>query len=510
MTSRLIVVGPTAAATTSQVFEDLQATMEDGGLAEDIAVLDAAGGRTGAQIVKDPAAALEEEVVSLRSSQAGTVLVQGLTSAPAPSFDVLGWNLDLAASADLSVVYTLNGAGLGAELIGQDIQTFLQRAKAHDATVAGVIVSGARGLDLSDQGVPVIHSPATAEDVALLTEVRPYAITPLAFQGDLLQRAGSNLQRIVLPEPEDDRILTAASQLLKQKVAEVILVGDEAAILDQARSLGLDLPGVRVVSTQDSELVNKYAAELAKLRAAKGMTLEQAEKIVADETYFATMMVQMGDADGMVSGATHTTADTIRPAFQIIKTAPGTSLVSSAFIMLFSNKPMVFGDCAVVVSPTAEQLAQIAVSTARTAQAFGIDPKVAMLSYSTKGSGSGPSVDTVAEATALAHQAAPELAIDGPLQFDAAVDQKTGGQKAPDSAVAGQANVLIFPDLNAGNIAYKTAQRTAGAIAVGPILQGLRKPVNDLSRGATVADIVNTVAITAVQAQNSPAEEGDN
>lgn len=503
MPQRLIVVGSAAVTATKEVFEDLQSSLEDGQRGQGISVVDVSADYSPAQIVKDPQATLRELVISLRSDQSGVVVVRGLVSAPTPSFDVLGWNLELAASSDLAVVYALDAAGMGADLIDHEITTFRSRAAAKKATVAGVVVSGARGVDLTGQPVPVFHAPVGSQEVGVLTEAHPYAVTPLAFEGDLLSRAGASRQRIVLPEPQDARILTATDELLAQGVADIILIGDPTAIGAQAASLGLDVSKATVVSPTDPPRVEKYAAELARLRSGKGMTIEQARELVKDETYFATMMVQMGDADGMVSGATHTTADTIRPAFQIIKTAPGVNLVSSAFLMLFPDRPVAFGDCAVVLSPDAQQLAQIAVSTARTAQAFGIEPKVALLSYSTKGSGAGPSVDVVTEATALATQMAPEFSFDGPLQFDAAIDETTAAQKAPGSAVAGAANVLIFPDLNAGNIAYKTAQRVGGAIAVGPILQGLRKPVNDLSRGAKIEDIVNTVAITAVQAQQS-------
>lgn len=506
MSSRLIVVTTGAGATNSHVSDELVAALESTELGQNLEELSALEGQNAATLVKNPKGALREAVVSLRSAEASCVVVAGLPSAPTPSFDVLGWNLDLAASADLTVVYALSGEGMSADLISQEIQTFADRASKHHATVAGVVLSGARGVDLSDAPVPVVHAPLTSDNVEPLLQPKGYAQTPLAFQGDLLKRAAADPQRIVLPEPEDARILTATDELLSQGVAKIILIGDEATITAQAAELGLDVSGATIVSTADPELSTKYAEELARLRAAKGMTVEQARKTVADPTYFATMMVQMGDADGMVSGATHTTADTIRPAFQIIKTAPGASLVSSVFLMLLSDRVMVFGDCAVVVSPTAEQLAQIAVTSAHTAKAFGVDPKVALLSYSTLGSGSGPSVDVVTEAVRLAREAAPDLAIEGPIQFDAAVDPSVGSQKAPDSDVAGAANVLVFPDLNAGNIGYKAIQRTAGAIAVGPVLQGLRKPINDLSRGANVEDIVNTVAITAVQAQN----EGNN
>ena len=501
MSSRLIVLGSEAAEVVNQVFEDLQATLEEGELGSDLGVFNAYSGGTTADLVKNPKTALGESVVSLRSAQQGTVIVQGVEAVPSPSFDLLGWNLDLAASADLSVVYALDGAGMSADLLDQEVTTFLARATRHHATVAGVVVSGARGVAISKDVVPVFDAPLAADDIHSLLVAAPDVVTPLAFQGDLLKRAAANRQRIVLPEPEDERILTATDELLAQGVADIVLIGNEVEIRAKASALGLSIDGATILATSDPDHFEKYAEELARLRAAKGMTVEDARKVVADPTYFATMMVKMGDADGMVSGATHTTADTIRPAFQIIKTAPGVNLVSSSFLMLMSDRVMVFGDCAVVVSPTAEQMAQIALSSAQTARAFGVDPKVALLSYSTLGSGSGPSPDLVTEATRLAREAAPDLAIEGPLQFDAAIDPTTGKQKAPDSPVAGAANVLVFPDLNSGNIAYKAVQRTAGAVAVGPILQGLAKPINDLSRGATIEDIVNTVAITAVQAQ---------
>lgn len=501
MSSRFLVLGADVGQVASQVYEDLVGALESQELGQDVGEMDAVSGARGSQIVKNPQLALSNAVVSVRSNQAGALVVTGLSGVPTPSFDTLGWNLDLAASADLTVVYALDASGMSADLINQEIKTFLSRAGSHHATVAAIVLSGARGVEVTEGALPVLHSPLSAKDVTGLMEAEPGAVTPLAFQGQLLARAAADRQRIVLPEPEDDRILTATAELLAGGVANIILIGDADTINAQAATLSLDISGAQIVSTSDAELATKYAAALAEIRASKGMTLEQAARIVKDPTYFATMMVQVGDADGMVSGATHTTADTIRPAFQIIKTAPGTKLVSSAFIMLMADRAMVFGDCAVVLSPDAQQLSQIALSTAETAQAFGIEPKVALLSYSTKGSGSGPSVDVVTEATELAKAAAPSLDIDGPLQFDAAVDAATGTSKAPESTVAGQANVLIFPDLNSGNIAYKTAQRIGGAIAVGPILQGLRKPINDLSRGAKVEDIVNTVAITAVQAQ---------
>ena len=325
-------------------------------------------------------------------------------------------------------------------------------------------------------------------------------MSPVVFERQLIEQARANRKHVVLPEGEDDRILQAADQLLKQGVAELTILGDVDDMNRRAADLGLDLSGARLVNHLESELAEEFAAEFAELRKKKGVTIEEARETMKDVSYFGTMMVHKGLADGMVSGAAHTTAHTIKPSFQIIKTAPGASVVSSVFLMVMQDRLWAFGDCAVNPNPTAEQIGEIAAVSAQTAAQFGIDPKVAILSYSTGTSGSGPDVDRAVEATAKAKELAPDVAIDGPLQFDAACDPGVGAKKAPDSPVAGQANVFIFPDLEAGNAGYKIAQRTGGALAVGPVLQGLNKPVNDLSRGATVPDIVNTVAITAIQA----------
>ena len=325
--------------------------------------------------------------------------------------------------------------------------------------------------------------------------------TPLMFEYQLMERARADRQRIVLPESEDDRILEAAAILLRRGVADLILLGDETKVRAQGSALGLDLDEVTIVSPLQAELVEKFAAAYAAARAHKGMTLERAREVVTDISYFGTMMVHLGLADGMVSGAVNTTAHTIRPALEFVKTKPGVSTVSSVFLMCLADRVLVYGDCAVIPEPTTEQLADIAVSSADTAQQFGIDPRVAMLSYSTGTSGSGADVERVRAATELVRSRAPELPLEGPIQYDAAVDPEVARTKLPNSAVAGRATVFIFPDLNTGNNTYKAVQRSAHAIAIGPVLQGLRKPVNDLSRGALVDDIVNTVAITAVQAQ---------
>jgi phosphate acetyltransferase len=326
--------------------------------------------------------------------------------------------------------------------------------------------------------------------------------TPLMFEFQLMERARSDRRHIVLPESHDDRILQAADILLRRGVAQLTLLGDENTVRRRGSALGLDLDDARIVSPTDPDLVERFAQGYAALRAHKGMTLDRARDVVTDISYFGTMMVHLGLADGMVSGAANTTAHTIRPALEFIKTADGVRTVSSVFLMCLADRVLVYGDCAVIPDPTSEQLADIAVSSAQTASQFGIDPRVAMLSYSTGSSGSGADVEKVRAATQLVAQRAPELRLVGPIQYDAAIDPVVGRAKLPDSDVAGRATVFVFPDLNTGNNTYKAVQRSAHAVAIGPVLQGLRKPVNDLSRGALVDDIVNTVAITAVQAQS--------
>jgi len=345
---------------------------------------------------------------------------------------------------------------------------------------------------------------------------RPQRVTPMMFEHTLLERArGSRLQDIVLPEGAEERVLRAAEVLRRRNVCNLTLLGHEDVIRKRAAELGLDLDldrspehgaRIRIIDPADSPLREQFARVYAELRSHKGMTVAQAHDIVCDVSYFGTLMVHQGEADGMVSGATHATAATLRPAFEIIKTAPGASLVSSVFFMCLADRVLVYGDCAVNPDPDAEQLADIAIQSARTAAAFGVPPRIAMLSYSTGVSGHGADVDKVRKATELVRRLRPDLLVDGPIQYDAAVEPDVAAAKLPGSPVAGRATVLVFPDLNTGNNTYKAVQRSAGAIAVGPVLQGLRKPVNDLSRGALVQDIVTTVAITAIQAGQSAAE----
>ena len=327
-------------------------------------------------------------------------------------------------------------------------------------------------------------------------------ITPRMFQYNMVQKAKSLQKHIVLPEGTDDRILTAAAQLANDELAILTILGEEQKILTRVNELGLkwNEQRIHIVQPKESPKYTEYWQKLYELRKDKGLEETQAKDLMLDHSYFGTMMVFMGDADGMVSGAVNTTAHTIRPSLQFVKTKAGVKTVSSVFFMLLQDRVLVYGDCAIVPKPTAEQLAEIAITSADSAKAFGIEPKVALLSYSSGTSGSGEDVDKVREATQIVKSQCPDILVEGPIQYDAAVDAKVGKQKMPNSPVAGQANVLIFPDLNTGNNTYKAVQRETGALAIGPMLQGLRKPVNDLSRGATIPDIYNTVLITAIQA----------
>lgn len=426
-------------------------------------------------------------------------------------------------------------------------ETLLAVVMAHEAptfpTLAGIVLNGdfdlspdiERLLDGIGSSLPIVRTPLGTFDTAqriihargLLTAQEPARLdlviglfrehvdtallrerlhlhrsevrTPVMFAYELFERAAASGAHIVLPEGEDERILRAAAILLARGTVRLTVLGVETEVRARAARLGLVLDGAAIQDPATSPLREEFVAELVRLRGSKGVTPDAAADQITDATVFGTMMVQLGYADGMVSGAAHTTAHTIRPALQIIKTRPGVSVVSSVFFMALADRVLVYGDCAVNPDPTAEQLADIAISSAETAEQFGIEPRVAMLSYSTGDSGSGADVEKVRRATELARAARPDLSIEGPMQYDAAADPGVGASKLPGSEVAGRATVFIFPDLNTGNNTYKAVQRSAGALAVGPVLQGLNKPVNDLSRGATIDDILNTVAITAVQ-----------
>ena len=413
---------------------------------------------------------------------------------PSLSCVILNGGLELHPS----IASLVSGLGLRLPIITTRFGTFETASRVASAR-GRVTASSQRKIDTAIALMDTYVD--TADLLARLAITIPSVVTPQMFTYQLLDRARSDRKRIVLPEGEDDRILNAAGRLLQRGVADLTILGEEPQIRARAAELGVDLSAAAVLNPRTSELCDKFAEQYAELRKHKGITVEQAREIIHDVSYFGTMLVHNDMVDGMVSGATHTTAHTVRPAFEIIKTLPDVSTVSSIFLMCLSDRVLAYGDCAIVPDPTSEQLADIAISSARTAAQFGIDPRVAMLSYSTGTSGTGADVDKVRTATELVRKREPDLLVEGPIQYDAAVDLTVAKAKMPDSKVAGRATVLIFPDLNTGNNTYKAVQRSAGAIAIGPVLQGLNKPVNDLSRGALVEDIVNTVAITAIQAQ---------
>ncbi|WP_242669996.1 phosphate acetyltransferase [Mycobacterium decipiens] len=397
-----------------------------------------------------------------------------------------------------SIAALVSGLRLRLPIIATPLGTYDTASAA--ASARGRVTAGSQrkidtALELMDRHVDVAD---------LLTQLAlpiPTVTTPQMFAYRLLQQARSNRVRIVLPEGDDDRILRSAGRLLQRGVADLTILGEESQIRLRAAELGVGLDDAEVIDPRASDLSERFADQYAQLRKAKGITVEHAREIMNDATYFGTMLVYNGTVDGMVSGAVHTTAHTVRPALEIIRTVPGISTVSSIFLMCLPDRVLAYGDCAIIPNPTVQQLADIAICSARTAAQFGIEPRVAMLSYSTGESGKGVDVENVRAATELVRARDPQLPVEGPIQYDAAIEPSVAATKLGDSPVAGHATVLIFPDLNTGNNTYKAVQRSAGAIAIGPVLQGLRKPVNDLSRGALVEDIVNTVAITAIQAQ---------
>jgi phosphate acetyltransferase len=411
---------------------------------------------------------------------------------PTPSGIVLTCGITL----DAATLALLEPSGIPVVAVEADTYAALHTLEG----MRGEIRSGSRRKIAAALG-QFASSVDIEELTARIRLTRSDVVTPLMFSAGLLERARSNRRSIVLPEADDDRVLRAAEELVHQHVVSLVLLGDPAAVAARVETLGLNLADIEVIDPATSALRQEFADLYAVLRSHKGVTPDTAWDLMGNSTYFATMLVHTGRVDGMVSGATHTTADTIRPALEIIKTARGAAKVSSAFFMCLPRRVLVFADCAVNLDPDAAELADIAVRTAETASAFGIEPVVAMVSYSTGTSGSGVGVEKVRAATELVAALRPDLPLAGPVQYDAAVDPSVAASKLPGNAVAGHANVLVFPDLNTGNTTYKAVQRSAGAIAIGPVLQGLRRPVNDLSRGCTVADIVNTVAITAIQAQ---------
>ena len=426
------------------------------------------------------------------------ILAAAMTRSTSAYPGVTGVILSGGLQPDPRVVGLIDGmsGGTPIPLLAVNTDTYDTAIAAH--SVEGAITAGdQRKIDIA-----LGHIEAQVDLQALEERIeigRSDVMTPVMFQYELIERARAAAAHIVLPEGADDRILRAADRIRRRQVCELTLLGHRDTVHERAAELGLMLDDVPVIDPLDSDLLERFGERYHELRGHKGINLQRAHDIMTDVSYFGTMMVREGLADAMVSGAMHTTAHTIRPSLEFIKTRPGTSIVSSVFLMLLSDRVLVYGDCAVNPDPNAEQLADIAISSADTAAMFGIEPRVAMLSYSTGASGGGADVDKVRAATERVRELRPDLKVDGPIQYDAAVDLDVARSKLPDSAVAGSATVFVFPDLNTGNNTYKAVQRSAGAVAVGPVLQGLRKPVNDLSRGATVTDIVNTIAITAIQ-----------
>lgn len=441
---------------------------------------------------------LESSIVVIPSDRTEVLLATLLANSSGTFPSIAGIVLNGGFALPEPIDRLIDGLGSPLPIIATDLGTY-------DTAVRVMNTRGRLAADSQrryDTALAMFERHVDTDELTRsLGVAKPSVVTPLMFEYGLVERARTDRRRIVLPEGDDDRVLRAAATVLSRGIADLTILGEPLEVRGRAIELGIDIRDAEVLSPFDAVHVDKFAREYERLRAHKGVTYAQAADTVTDVSYFGTLMVHMGMADGMVSGAAHTTAHTIRPAFEVIKTRPGVSVVSSVFLMALADRVLVYGDCAVIPDPTSEQLADIAVSSAATAEQFGIDPRVAMLSYSTGESGSGADVEKVRAATALVRERAPHLLVEGPIQYDAAADAAVAKAKMPGSDVAGRATVFVFPDLNTGNNTYKAVQRSAGAVAIGPVLQGLNKPINDLSRGALVDDIVNTIAITAIQAQ---------
>ena len=456
---------------------------------------------TGAMQVPNFLNYLQENVLIVTPGDRGDIIIAALQANLSRSYPkISGIVLSAGFEPEESLMRLIQGSPSIIPIISVKTGTFETSAKL--GTIQSRITPGNRekillAIDTFEKYVDV-----KTLDEKLVT-FKPEGITPHMFQYQLTKWAKNEIKHIVLPEGNEDRILKAATRLIDKKIVTLTLLGDPAEIAASVKRLGLtlDLNNIRIIDPVKSVYYEDYVNTFYELRKHKNVELEMARDTMTDVSYFGTMMVYKGHADGMVSGAVHTTQHTIRPALQFVKTKPGISVVSSVFFMCLPDRVCVFGDCAVNPNPTAEQLAEIAISSAESSQKFGIEPKIAMLSYSSGTSGEGEEVEKVRRATELVKQKRPDLKVEGPIQYDAAVDPVVGHQKMPDSEVAGKATVLIFPDLNTGNNTYKAVQRETGALAIGPMLQGLNKPVNDLSRGCTVDDIFNTVIITAIQSQ---------
>lgn len=447
---------------------------------------------------------IKENVLIVTPGDRGDIIIGSLAANNSSSYPkVAGIVLTAGTMPEEPVMRLIEGSHSVVPILSVDIGTF-QASTTIGSIKAKITPDNKKKIMLAIETFNK-YVDISALDNSIIT-YQSDALTRHMFQFKLVNWAKRQRKTIVLPEGNDDRILKAAARIVNQEIAHLILLGNPEEIADSAKRLALNIDPahVQIIDPANSSRFEDYASTLFELRKNKGMTMEMARDLMTDVSYFGTMMVFKGDADGMVSGADHTTQHTIRPALQFIKTRPDITTVSSVFFMCLEDRVCVFGDCAVNPNPTSEQLAEIAISSAETSRSFGLEPRVAMLSYSSGNSGAGEEVEKVRLATNIARRKRPDLKIEGPIQYDAAVDPIVGKQKLPGSEVAGQASVLIFPDLNTGNNTYKAIQRETGALAIGPVLQGLNKPVNDLSRGCTTDDVFNTIVITAIQSQDVP------
>lgn len=458
---------------------------------------------TGAMQVPNFLNYIKENVVIITPGDRGDIIISALQANLSTSYPkIAGIILTAGYEPEEPILRLINGLQTVVPIMSVESGTF-QTSNEVGAIRSKITTDNPRKIQLAIDAFN--RCVNTAELDKRIVTSAPSGITPRMFQYQLTEWAKSSRKHIVLPEGTDERILKAAARLISQEIVDLTILGDAVEITAIINRLGinLDTNAIRIVNPADDSYYNDYVETLYELRKSKNVTMEMARDLMTDVSYFGTMMVYKGHADGMVSGAVHTTQHTIRPALQFIKTKPGTSVVSSIFFMCLPDRVCIFGDCAVNPNPTAEQLAEIAISSAESSARFGIEPRIAMLSYSSGTSGEGADVEKVRLATEIVKQKRHDLKVEGPIQYDAAVDPVVGSSKLPGSDVAGQASVLIFPDLNTGNNTYKAVQRETGALAIGPMLQGLNKPVNDLSRGCTVDDIFNTVIITAIQCQDN-------
>ncbi|MBC7746117.1 MAG: phosphate acetyltransferase [Flavobacterium sp.] len=458
---------------------------------------------TGAMQVPNFLNHIAENVLIVTPGDRGDIIIAALQANLSTSYPkIAGLVLTAGSQPEEPIMRLINGLKIVVPIICVNTGTF-QTTTQIGAIQSKISADDPKKIELGIQTFEK-YVNMQALDERIIT-FKPEGITPHMFQYQLTKWAKSEKKHIVLPEGNDDRILKATARLINQEIVELTLLGDANEIAASIKRLGLnlDLNNIKIINPAHSNYYTDYVETLYELRKNKNVTIEMARDLMTDVSYFGTMMVYKGHADGMVSGAVHTTQHTIRPALQFLKTKPGVSVVSSVFFMCLPDRVSVFGDCAVNPNPTAEQLAEIAISSAESSKRFGIEPRIAMLSYSSGTSGEGEDVEKVRRATEIVKLKRPDLKVEGPIQYDAAVDPVIGNQKMPNSMVAGKASVLIFPDLNTGNNTYKAVQRETGALAIGPMLQGLNKPVNDLSRGCTTDDIFNTVIITAIQCQDS-------